>query len=114
MLRLSPMSAARRSIVGSALAALAFCSTAHANPTLTKGTWQEITPSVVTTGAPETCIGQGIAIDRKNPSTIFWGTTPYTDTEGGLFKSTDAGSTWRRIALVTPAWQGASDHLDMP
>ena len=33
---------------------------------------------------------------------------------GGLFKSTDGGSTWAKIAKVTPLFQGASDHLDMP
>lgn len=85
-----------------------------ANPALTKGTWQEITPPTVTTGAPETCIGQGVAIDLKNRSTIYWGTTPYTQAAGGLFKTTDAGSNWTRIAKVTPIYPGASDHLDMP
>jgi len=87
---------------------------AIANPALVQGVWKEITPPTVTTGAAETCIGQGIAIDRKAPSTIYWGTTPFTDALGGLFKTTDGGSTWSRIAKITPAWQGASDHLDMP
>ncbi|MGB9834956.1 MAG: lectin like domain-containing protein, partial [bacterium] len=35
-----------------------------------------------------------LAIDPKNSSTIFAGTTPYFG--GGLFKSTDAGATWNR------------------
>jgi MYXO-CTERM domain-containing protein len=87
---------------------------ASANPSLTQGVWQDITPPVVTKGAPETCIGQGITFDPKSRSTIYWGTTPYTDADGGLFKSTDAGSTWAKVAKVTPAYSGASDHLDMP
>ena len=102
-------------VIASALgAATVLARPSSANPNLTKGTWQEITPPTVTTGAPETCIGQGIAIDLKNRSTIYWGNTPYTNSAGGLFKTTDAGSTWTRIAKVTPLYQGASDHLDMP
>jgi MYXO-CTERM domain-containing protein len=94
--------------------ALGYAPTSSANPSLTKGQWQEITPAGVTTGAPETCIGQGIAIDPKNHSTIYWGTTPYTSTAGGIFKTTDAGSTWKRIGKVTPLYQGATDQLDEP
>jgi len=102
-------------VIASALgAATVLARPSSANPNLTKGTWQEITPPTVTTGAPETCIGQGIAIDLKNRSTIYWGNTPYTNSAGGLFKSTDAGSTWTRIAKVTPLYQGASDLLDLP
>jgi hypothetical protein len=78
------------------------------------GVWQQITPSVVTTGAAETCIGQGLAIDRQNPNIIYWGNTPFTVENGGLFKTTDGGSTWTRVASVTPVWAGASDHLDEP
>jgi len=95
-------------------AVMVFVQPSGANPSLTKGVWQEITPPAVTTGAPETCIGQGIAIDLKNRSTIYWGTTPYTSAAGGLFKTIDGGSNWTRIAKVTPIYQGASDHLDMP
>jgi hypothetical protein len=91
-----------------------FAGRASANPSLTQGVWQDITPPVVTKGAPDTCIGQGITFDPKNRSTLYWGTTPYTDADGGLFKSTDAGSTWAKVAKVTPAYGGASDHLDMP
>ena len=101
-------------VVAFGLASVALPKDAIANPALVQGVWKEITPPTVTTGAAETCIGQGIAIDRKAPSTIYWGTTPFTDALGGLFKTTDGGSTWSRIAKVTPAFQGASDHLDMP
>jgi MYXO-CTERM domain-containing protein len=87
---------------------------AGANPNLTKGTWVEITPPGVVTGAPETCIGQGVAIDYKHPATVYWGTTPYTSSAGGLFKTTDGGSTWKRIGKVTPIYQGATDQLDEP
>jgi MYXO-CTERM domain-containing protein len=103
-----------RAIVVVAAAAAGLPGLAVASPNLVKGTWQEITPAGVDTGAPETCIGQGVAIDPRHPSTIYWGTTPYTATLGGLFKSTDGGGTWRRIGKVTPLYAGASDQLDMP
>jgi photosystem II stability/assembly factor-like uncharacterized protein len=78
------------------------------------GEWVELTPPEVVTGEPETCIGQGLALDPNVPGTIFWGTTPYEDERGGLFKSIDYGRTWTRVASVEPAYEGASDHLDMP
>ena len=83
-------------------------SPAYANPNLTQGVWQDITPPVITKGAPETCIGQGVAFDPKNRSTIYWCNTPYTQSDGGLFKSTDGGSTWAKVAKVTPVFNGAS------
>jgi MYXO-CTERM domain-containing protein len=105
---------ARRTSISLLLATIALSGRAVANPSLTQGVWQDITPPVITKGAPETCIGQGVTFDPKNRSTLYWGTTPYTEEDGGLFKSTDAGSTWARVAKVSPAYNGASDHLDMP
>lgn len=83
-------------------------------PDLVPGVWTELTPPEVSTGAPETCIAQGLALDPNNPSTLYWTSTPYTSSEGGLWKSTDAGSSWRRVGAVAPAWVGATDHLDEP
>jgi hypothetical protein len=80
------------------------------------GTWINITPPLIVTGGPETCIGQGLALDFRNPGTIYWTNAPYeTSGDGnGLFKSKDYGVTWRRIASVKPAYPGASNYLDMP
>src|SRR5258706_15398213 len=95
----------REIVIASVLgAAVVFARPSEANPTLTKGTWQEITPAGVVTGGPDTCIGQGIAIDFKNRSTIYWGNTPYTNSAGGLFKTTDGGSPRTRIAQGTPPY----------
>jgi MYXO-CTERM domain-containing protein len=99
-------------LVPAALAGLV--GTAVAAPTLEEGVWTEITPSQVTAGNLDTCLGQGIQFDTQNPSTIYWGSTPYQAANGGLFKSTDSGETWNRVASITPAWDGASDYLDMP
>jgi MYXO-CTERM domain-containing protein len=87
---------------------------ARANPALTRGMWQNITPASVAKGDQKTCIGQGLAVDRHNPSVIYWGNTPFTQEAGGLFKTTDGGATWARVAKVKPAFAGASDHLDQP
>jgi hypothetical protein len=91
-----------------------FSSSIFANPALTAGIWKDITPPAVPTGTNETCIGQGVAIDPTEPNTIYWCTTPYNSSYGGLFKSTNGGGTWRRDGAITPAWQGASDYLDEP
>jgi hypothetical protein len=79
------------------------------------GTWVNVTPPMIVTGGPETCIGQGLALDFRNPGTIYWTNAPYDETSSnGLFKSTDYGATWRRIASVQPVYSGASNYLDMP
>jgi hypothetical protein len=97
-----------------AIAAAGAAGSARANPTLTRGMWQNITPAAVAKGDQKTCIGQGLAVDRHNPSVIYWGNTPFTQEAGGLFKTTDGGATWARVAKVKPAFAGASDHLDQP
>jgi hypothetical protein len=95
------------------LLGFACLSAANANPVLQPGVWVQITPPSVQTGNSSTCIGQGIAIDPKNPSTIYWCNTPFTVSDGGLYKSTDGGSNWKRIGKVQPNWTGAN-ILDMP
>jgi MYXO-CTERM domain-containing protein len=97
-----------------ALGLLSLAAPAQASPQLYADKWVEITPPGVVTGSTETCIGQGMAIDPQNPSTIYWGNTPFQASAGGLFKSEDGGSNWRRVAKVTPAFPGASDYLDEP
>jgi hypothetical protein len=79
------------------------------------GTWVNITPPVVATGSSDTCIGGGVTIDPKIPGTIYWSNGPYNFYGGeGLWKSTNYGVTWRRIASVQPIFSGASNYLDQP
>lgn len=72
---------------------------ADANPPLTTGAWTDISPSWFVKGDNNTTIAGGLAIDPVNPATLYWGVgafnkgTPVT----GLFKSSDAGSTWKQI-----------------
>jgi hypothetical protein len=97
-----------------AVLAVVWAHTGWANPTLTPGVWEDITPAVIQKGDQKTCIGQGIAVDPRDPSTLYWGNTPFNAEAGGLFKSTDAGATWKRIGAITPAFPGATAQLDMP
>lgn len=85
----------------------------QANPVLTPGVWTEITPAAAPGGDLNTCLGQGITVHPTNPSILFWCNGPYMATNGGLFKTTNGGSTWTRVAKVKPAWTGASDHIDI-
>jgi hypothetical protein len=84
-------------------------------PKLQPGQWIDITPAdhVAYKGTNETMIAQGIALDPCQPTTIYWCTTPFDTSKGGLFKSTDAGASWQRIAQITPDYTGI-DHLDEP
>jgi len=84
-------------------------------PKLQPGAWTDITPAdhVAYKGTNETMIAQGIAVDPCRPTTIYWCTTPFDTSKGGLFKSTDAGASWKRIAHITPDYTGV-DQLDEP
>ena len=70
-------------------------------PALEPGVWKNITPPGIPLGAAETAIGQGIAIDPCNLSTVYWGNTPFNSgTYGALWKSTDGGGTWKRAGMI--------------
>ena len=68
-------------------------------PVLVPGEWTDITPKdlVPLKGTNQTMIAQGIALDPCDASTLYWGSTPFNISKGGLFKSTDAGSTWKKL-----------------
>lgn len=77
-------------------------------PMLTPGTWKNISPSqLVFAGNPGAGdpFGQGIVLDPCNPSTVYFCVVSFTPDNGkvGLFRSTDAGSTWTRLgSMVEP------------
>jgi hypothetical protein len=84
-------------------------------PHLVPGQWTDITPAdhVAYKGTNQTMIAQGIALDPCHPATLYWCTTPFDTSKGGLFKSTDAGASWKRIGKITPDYNGI-DHIDEP
>jgi photosystem II stability/assembly factor-like uncharacterized protein len=76
-----------------------FLNQVNANPVLIPGTWVNVTPPGIPLNDPYSMLGQGITVDPNNPSTIWWCNGTYQpSTKGGLYKSTDGGSTWTKIA----------------
>ncbi|HEV8245130.1 MAG TPA: hypothetical protein VGP93_05155 [Polyangiaceae bacterium] len=83
-------------------------------PTLVAGTWQDISPAGVAFGSGDAPVfTQGMAVDPCDPAVLYLTADSFDATQGGLFKSVDAGSTWARIATVVPNFTGV-DHLDEP
>ncbi len=69
-------------------------------PTLTAGVWRNITPAGVTMTAANHVFCQGMAIDPSHPSTIYLCVCAYDVSKGGLYKTTDGGSTWAKIGKL--------------
>jgi photosystem II stability/assembly factor-like uncharacterized protein len=73
--------------------------TPDGTPALTVGVWTNISPKDVPFGDAFT---QGMAIDPCDTATLYLTVCSF-DVEGnkaGLYKSTDAGATWKRISLL--------------
>ena len=66
-------------------------------PALTAGVWKNITPAGVTMTADNHVFCQGMAIDPAHPSTLYLCVCAYEVSKGGLYKTTDGGSTWAKI-----------------
>lgn len=78
---------------------------ALANPVLPSGTWVDVGPVGIDKSSLYSMIAQGLAVDPNNPSNLWWCNGPYQPNEnnsvtglpnGGLYKSTDGGSTWTK------------------
>jgi hypothetical protein len=84
-------------------------------PVLQPGVWKEITPPGIEHGSPQTMIAQGITIDPCNMAVLYWGNTPFmSDTLGAVWKSTDAGGTWKILGDKAAAkqYQPTTTFLD--
>lgn len=94
------------------LAMIVLGTPAAAKPVLTPGTWVEITPPGIGDKSNlYSMLGQGIAVAPSNPSIIYWCNGTYQpDTlntitrlhDGGIYKTTDGGSTWVRLPSTSP------------
>lgn len=74
--------------------------TAFANPTLTPGTWKNITPAGLNPGASFGCMD--IKVHPTNPNILY-----FTTDVQGMWKSTDGGATWKTIGnLPSPTSPG--------
>jgi photosystem II stability/assembly factor-like uncharacterized protein len=68
-------------------------------PALEVGVWTYLNPPEVTFGSDPAVFTQGLALDPCNPNVIYVGVCAF-DPEpqrAGLYKSEDAGATWRRV-----------------
>lgn len=74
-------------------------------PALTAGTWANLTPAGLPFGTSIVVFMQGMAIDPCNPFTLYLAVEGYdaTASKSGLYKSGDAGASWRKVG-----------NLDMP
>src|SRR5690242_802466 len=82
---------------------LAIAASGFTNPSLTSGVWKNITPEAVSMTAGNHVFCQGMAIDPSHPSTLYLCVSAYDVSKGGLFKTTDGGSNWKKVG-----------HLDEP
>jgi len=74
-------------------------SLAAAPPTLTPGIWKNISPSQVNfhRDMDHPIFTQGVTVDPSNTDILYLCVNSYDVINGGLWKSTDRGSTWARI-----------------
>lgn len=80
-------------------------------PALIPGEWTNVGPSQVPFG--NDVFTQGLAIDPCDPAILYLAVSAFDIAPAGLFKSTNAGATWTRVAQVTTDQEGV-DHLDEP
>jgi hypothetical protein len=88
-------------------------------PVLTPGVWKNISPASVPFGAdPHALISaNAMAMDPCNPATLYVTVGGYNDQSwafitGGLFKSTDGGSSWAQMGSFTQPGNVRVDPTD--
>lgn len=79
------------------IAAVLLASRALAAPNLPYGVWTNITPSQTPMTSTNNVFCQGMAIDRANPNTLYLCVCAYDASLGGLYKTTNRGSTWAKV-----------------
>jgi hypothetical protein len=98
----APFMKSRLQASGFALAFISLCMPlrAHAAPDLTAGVWKKITPPDVVMTPENHVFCQGMAIDPAHPSTLYLCVCAYDVAKGGLYKTTDGGSTWAKVGQL--------------
>jgi hypothetical protein len=85
-----------------------------AGPSLQPGVWTNITPTALIprTDAgdadPKQLIAQGIALDPVDPSSLYFGNTPFTDSYGACSRPPIAAALGRRSAPLPTRFTSAS------
>jgi len=90
----SPISTVKLSLLFGLFTALVF----SAPPNLPVGVWTNIPiPGVNFHTGPDQTFTQGITLDPNNPNILYLSVSSFNASEGGLFKTTDRGSTWTQV-----------------
>ena len=98
--------------IAAILALLVVTQVAEAQPKLVPGKWQRITPPAVKTSFEEHVFCQGVTIDSKHPRTLFLCVCSFDSKKGGLFKTTDGGTSWKRCGESEEPLHVAIDPAD--
>ncbi len=98
--------------VSTAIIATCSLKSGFAEPALTGGVWKNITPVGVTMTADNHVFCQGVTLDPVHPYTMYLCVCAYDETKGGLFKTTDGGSTWAKIGKLDEPLHLAIDPRD--
>lgn len=86
---------------------------AASRPDLVPGEWKDITPAAAQVKLSDNIFCQGMAIDPKDPSVLYLCVCAFDVTKPvGLYKSTDGGSTWKRVGNLDEPLHIAIDPTD--
>jgi hypothetical protein len=64
-------------------------------PSLTTGTWVDLTQTFGKT--TNSSLGLGLAMDPCDTKTLYWANSAYVEDNAGVFKTTNAGTTWVQV-----------------
>jgi hypothetical protein len=72
----------------------------RAQPNAVAGVWKKVGPADVVMSEQNHVFCQGMALDARNPGTIYLCICAYDVAKGGLYKSVNFGASWRKIGKL--------------
>jgi hypothetical protein len=69
-------------------------------PSMQAGMWKHIGPADVVMTEQNHVFCQGLAVDPRNPGTIYLCICAYDVSRGGLYKTTNYGTSWRKVGKL--------------
>jgi len=102
-----------RALFGACLVLFLSALPAASRPDLVPGEWKDITPTAAQVDLSANVFCQGMAIDPNDPLVLYLCVCGYDVTKPvGLYKSTDGGSTWKRVGNLDEPIHVAIDPAD--